>query len=109
MICHRPADDLAAVEVHDRGQIEPALIGLDVGDVSEPDAVGRGGGEVPLQQVRCNRELVATVGGPHPPWPRHDGPDPVVAHQSLDAATAYSAALRLQLDMDARAAIASIG
>jgi hypothetical protein len=52
MIGHRPADDPAAVEVHDGSQIEPALIGLYVGDVGEPDPVRRGGREVPPQQVR---------------------------------------------------------
>ena len=52
---------------------------------------------------------MAAVGGPHPAWPRHDGPDTVMAHQSLDAATAHPAAPSLQLDMDARAAIASAG
>src|SRR5580700_2720973 len=109
MILHRPADDPAAVEVHDGSQIEPALIGLDVGDVGEPDPVRRGGREVPLDQVRGDRKIVAAIGGPHPPWPRHDGPDPVVAHQSLDAAAAHPAALGLQLDMDTRAAIASAG
>ena len=36
MIRHCPADDLAAVQIHDGGQIEPALIGPDVGDVGEP-------------------------------------------------------------------------
>jgi hypothetical protein len=51
--------------------------------------------------------VLAAVGGPRPPWPRHDGPDAVTAHQSLDAATAHPAALSLQLNMDARAAIAS--
>src|SRR5450755_3902360 len=107
MICHRPADDPAAVKVHDGGQIEPPLIGLDVGDVGEPDPVRRGGGEVAVEQVRCDREVVAAVGGPHPTWPRHDGANAVMAHQSLDAATAHPAALSLQLDMDARAAIAS--
>jgi len=28
MIAHCPADDLSAVEIQDRGQIEPALIGF---------------------------------------------------------------------------------
>src|ERR1700726_4248227 len=101
MIRHRPADDLAAVEVHDRGQIEPALIGLDVGDVGEPDPVRRGGGEVALKQIRGDREVVTTVGGAHPPWPRHDGPDTVTAHQSLDATTAHATALGPQFGMDA--------
>src|SRR6267378_1119153 len=107
MIRHRPADDLAAVQVHDGGQIEPALNSLDISDVGEPDLVQRGGAEVPLEQVRGDREVVTAVGGAHPPWPRHDGPDPVTAHQSLDATAARPAALGPQLGMDARAAIAS--
>src|SRR5882762_2184654 len=107
MIRHRPADDLAAVEVQDGGQIEPALIGLDVGDVGEPDPVRRSGGEVAVEQVRGDREVVPAIGRPHPPWPRHDGPDAVTAHQSLKATAARPAALSPQLDMDARAAIAS--
>src|ERR1700681_1687047 len=109
MILHRPADNPAAVEVQDGGQIEPALIGLDIGDVGEPDTVRRGGKEVSTEQVRCDREVVAAVGGPHPAWPRHDGPDTVMAHQSLDAPTPPPAAPSLQLDMDARAAVASAG
>src|SRR5258708_15310962 len=109
MIRHRPADDLAAVEVHDRGQIKPALIGLDVGDVGQPDPVRRGGDEVALEQVRGDRKVVTAVGGAHPPWPRHDGPDTVAAHQSLDATAARAAALSPQLGMDARATIATIG
>src|ERR1700745_2671956 len=104
-----PADDLAAVEVHDRGQIKPALISLDVGDVGEPDPVRRGGDEVALEQVRGDREVVTAVGGAHPPWPRHDGPDTVAAHQSLDATAARPAALSPQLGMNTRATIAAIG
>jgi hypothetical protein len=49
---HRPAHDLATVEVHDGGQIEPSLIGPDIGDIGEPDPVRRGGGEVAVEQVR---------------------------------------------------------
>src|SRR5882672_3962651 len=59
------------------------------------------------QELRGDREVVTAVGGAHPPWPRHDGPDPVTAHQSLDATAARPAALGPQLGMDARAAIAS--
>src|SRR3954470_4963379 len=104
MIRDRPADDLAAVEVHDRSQIKPALIGLDVSDVGEPDPVRRGGDEVALEQVRGNREVVTAVGGAHPSWPCHDGPDAVVAHQSLDATAARPAPLRPQLRKGARGA-----
>ncbi|KAG5722742.1 hypothetical protein E4T56_gene7472, partial [Termitomyces sp. T112] len=89
MIRHCPTDDLSAVEVPDRGQIEPALTGLDIGD------------------VRGDREVVTAVGGAHPSRPRHDGPDTVAAHQSLDATATGPAALSPQLGMDARAAIAA--
>src|ERR1700737_3621313 len=109
MIAHRPADDPAAVQVHDGGQIEPSLIGLDVGDVGEPDPVRRRGDEVPIEQIRGDREVVAAVGRSHPPWPRHDGANTVMAHQSLDATAAHPAALSLQFDMDTRATIASVG
>src|SRR3981189_348403 len=107
MIRHRPANDLAAVEVHDRSQIKPALISLDVGDVGEPDPVRGGGAEVALEQVRGDWEVVTAVGGAHPSWPRHDSPDTVTAHQSLDATAARPAPLSPQLGMDARTAIAS--
>src|SRR5882762_3302295 len=108
MILHRPADDPAAVQVHDGSQIQPSLIGLDVGDVGEPDPVRRSGDKVPLEQVRGDREIVTAIGGPHPSWPRHDGTNAVMAHQPLDPASAHSAALNLQLDMDTRATIASV-
>ena len=98
-----PADDPAAVEVHDGGQIEPALIGLDISNICEPDPVRRGSHEVAIEQVRGDRKLVPAIGGPHPAGPRHDGPDTVMAHQSLDAAAAHPAALGLQLDVNARA------
>jgi hypothetical protein len=68
-----------------------------------------GSHEVAIEQVRGDRKLVPAIGGSHPAWPRHDGPDTVMAHQSLDAATAHPAALGLQLDVNARAAIASAG
>jgi hypothetical protein len=67
MIAHCPADDVSAVEVQDRGEIEPAPIGLDIGDVRELGPVRRGGCEVAREQVRSNREVVSAVGGAHPP------------------------------------------
>src|ERR1700741_3028183 len=100
MLCHRPADDPAALEVQDAGQIEPALVGLDIGYVGEPDPVRRGGCEVALEQVRRDRKVVVAIGGAHPVWPRHDSPDTVMPHQSLDAAAARSTALSPQLGVD---------
>jgi hypothetical protein len=107
VIAHGPADDLAAVEIHDGGEIQPALVGWNVGDVGEPDAVGRRGREVAIDQVRRDRQCVAAVGRAHAPWRRHNGADAVPVHQPLDPPAAGAASLRLQSGMDARAAIAS--
>ena len=41
---HGPTDDPAAVEVEDAGEIEPAFVGLYVGDVGDPDLIGGSGG-----------------------------------------------------------------
>lgn len=75
-----------------------------VGDVGEPYLVRRGGDEVALEKIWGDREIVTAVGGPHLAWLRHDGPDAIAAHQSLDATAAGSAAMSPQLGMDARAA-----
>src|SRR5689334_4463812 len=88
MIAHRPTDDPAAVEVHDRRRIEPSLVGFDVSEVGEPDLVRRLGVEVPIEQVGSDRQVVATVGGRYPPWPCHDGANAVTAHQPFDPAAA---------------------
>jgi len=37
VVGHGPADDLARGHVLDRGQIQEALVGRDVGDVGQPD------------------------------------------------------------------------
>lgn len=66
MIPHRRADDPAAIEIHDGGQIEPALPGFDVSDVGESDLVRRLGSEAPIEQVDTDRQAETTVGDPHP-------------------------------------------
>src|SRR3954469_14356453 len=105
MVLHGPADDLAAVEIHDGGQIKPALVSVDVGDVSEPDEVWRSGDEVPFDQIWSDRVVMPAVGGSRSSRPRHDGADAMTAHQSLDPAAAHAVALGLQFDMNAGAAI----
>jgi hypothetical protein len=61
MIRHRPAHDPAAVKIHDGGQIDPVLIGLDIGDVGVLDPVQRGSGEVAVEQVQGDRKAVAAT------------------------------------------------
>ena len=51
VIGERPAHDPSAERIQDDGQVQPALPRADVGDVREPDAVGRSRVEVASHQV----------------------------------------------------------
>lgn len=62
-LVHRVADDLAGTHVLELGQIEPALVGADIGEIGEPDLVGRAGGEVLLQEVVGHEQRVLGVRG----------------------------------------------
>src|SRR5215203_1963055 len=64
VVGHGPADDLARGHVLDRGQIQEALAGRNVGDVRQPDLVRSLRREVAIQQVRSDRQVVAAVRGP---------------------------------------------
>src|SRR5258708_25259425 len=99
MIRHRPADDPAAVQIHDGGQIEPALIGLDVGDIGEPDPVRRSGGGGALGQARRGREGPTAIGRPPPATPSPDRPATLLAPQPLHSATPSPPAPRPSLPL----------
>ena len=71
MSLHRPADDPAAEGVEDHGQIEKAGPGRDVGYIGHPQAIGRGGGEVALDQIRRGPRLGITLGGDYPTAPTY--------------------------------------
>jgi hypothetical protein len=51
VIGHAPADDPAAEEVLDGDRVQPPLSGAQVGDVGDPDPVGRHGGERAIDEV----------------------------------------------------------
>ena len=60
---HCPADNLAGVQIFEGCQIEPALIGRDLGDVSHPDLIRRGRlAKLPIQQIRRDRQVVLGIG-----------------------------------------------
>ena len=103
----RPADDLAVEQIQHDGQVEPAFIGPQVGDVGRPDLIRCGRGEVPLQQVLGHRQGVLGVG--------RDlvaalvaGPDAVLAHQPLHPFLAGREAACTQLPHHARAAVGAL-
>jgi len=39
-LAHRPADDLAAMQIQYGGEVKPAFAGGDVGQVGEPNLIG---------------------------------------------------------------------
>ena len=52
---HRPANDLSREEIHDDGQIEPALPRTNVGYVGDPHRVRPEDVEIPLEKVGYGR------------------------------------------------------
>ena len=55
-----PADDGPAEHVGDERDVDPARVGLDVGEVRDPEAVGSAGRELAFDQVA--RAVLAVVG-----------------------------------------------
>ena len=51
-------DDAVVIEIPDHGQIQHALLGVDIGDVSHPFAVGLVRMELPVQQILVLMELL---------------------------------------------------
>src|SRR3954463_13950227 len=105
VVGHRPADDLTRGHVLDRGQVQPALAGRDVGDVGQPDRVRSLGGEPPVEQVGRDREVVAAVGGPRDAAPPARDGEAALAHEPRHPLAADPDALRPQLGVHARAAV----
>jgi hypothetical protein len=108
MVAHRPADDFAGRQVEYGSEIQPSLTGRDVGDVSEPDAIGCPGNELLLQQVRRDRKMVAAVGRTRLEPATRQRADAVAPHQSRDAATACCPAFRAKRGMHPWAAVTAM-
>ena len=49
------------MQVQDHSQIQPALAGPDIADIARPFLIGLISGEVPIQQVRRDIELMIAV------------------------------------------------
>ena len=98
-----PPHDPAREQIHDDGQVEPALPRADVGDVGDPGGVWPRGGELSLQEIRDQHRGLA------------DGPAsrPIamqrakigLAHQPRDAMLAAGLARFTQIEEHARSAV----
>src|SRR6056297_99459 len=82
-----PADHPPGMQVEDNRQIQPALLGPDIADVTRPFPVRTGCREVPVQQVRCDVEAVVAVRG-RLELPVSPSRNTVITHQAPDAAVA---------------------
>ena len=63
MVRSGPAEDSAAIEVHDGGQVEPALEGEDISNVANPHPVGGSDWWGLSQTILSDGQAVTRVGG----------------------------------------------
>lgn len=102
----RPPYGLAIPQIHDRGQIDPALLGGQIGDVTHPDFPDTVRSKPTVQQVRGYRTAVFGVGRSNPL-----ASDPAGnvhrPHQPCNPRTTDPAVLTYQFPVDPRGAIGS--
>jgi hypothetical protein len=109
IILHGPADDPAAVEIHDCGQVEPAFASRDVGDIADPDLVDASGGRPLGQVIGRDGMIMVAVGGAdakRAPASSHQAP---FSHEPFDALMVAVLATGLELVSQARAAVVLFG
>jgi hypothetical protein len=82
VLSHRPADDRAGVGVLDRGEVQPAFPGAQVGDVGEPQHIRTGGAKATLDEIVSDPD--AGRDRCSPTLARHEPGDPGASHQPLD-------------------------
>jgi hypothetical protein len=103
MRLHGPADDAAAPGIEHDGEVQEAGPGRDVGDVRDPQPIGPGGGELPIDEIRCRlRRLVPDRRSKLPPADALQLRGP---HQAGDALATDVNPLSGQLGMDPRRAV----
>jgi hypothetical protein len=105
VVGHRPADDPAGERVQDHGEVQPALTGALLGDVSDPQAVGSWWTELARDQIRgrCRGRVAASepVGSA-----AMDADDTAGAHEPSDTLAADSDVQpQAQLSVDAWGAV----
>jgi hypothetical protein len=60
-LAHRPADDLAGMQIQYGGEVKPAFAGGDVSQVAEPNLAGSTSDKVAAEPVGCDRVGVPTI------------------------------------------------
>lgn len=107
MVRSSPAEDSAAIEVHDGGQIEPALEGEDISNVADPNPVEGGDWWRLGQTVLSDGQAVTRVGGFGSEGAFLAGFELQGLHLASDAIAAARNTCALQTNRQAWAAIGS--
>ena len=106
VVAQRPAHHLATEQVNHHGQKQPAFFRGDIRDVTHPDFVRRCHNELPVEQVRRNRQIMIAVGGDFEA-PLSFGTNAVQLHKLLHALLAHTNASGKQFLPGAWPAIAA--
>ena len=96
------------MEIHDGGQVHPATLSWDIGDVGDPDLIKSGGPTEALEAVGSAGASVTAVGGPGPEWTFRPGLEVMLPHKTSDPVFAAAEVLALEATRDAGTAISLV-
>jgi len=99
IVVHGPPDHGFGVTIDDRGEVDPALPGGNVGDIADHFLAGRGRGEVPADEV--GQQGGRGFGEAQPPRPRLTRLQAQLTHDAADQFQCAALALTFQLRVDA--------
>jgi len=84
ILLHGPADDFAAVEIHDRCQVEPAFPGGNIGNVADPNLIHAGGCGPARQTIGGDWMIMVALGGADAKATPAPGDQALFAHEPFD-------------------------
>jgi hypothetical protein len=108
VLLHSPADNFAAVEIHDAGEIKPTLSGSNVGNIADPNLVNAGGRGLSGEAIGSDRMVMVAVGGLDAKAAAAASDQALLAHKFFDAFTTAKVATGSKDVGEARAAIGAL-
>jgi len=105
---HGPADDFAAEEIHDAGQIEPTFASGNVGNVADPNLVDAGRRALSGQAIGGDGMRMVAVGGTDAKTATAPSDQAVLAHEFFDAFTTAGVAAGSENVSEAWAAVRTL-
>jgi len=100
----RPANHAAGEQIEDYCQVQPTLLGPQIGNVCDPAAVGGGHGKLPVQQILLNCQAVPGISGAAEAT-GFAGTQSCSSHQPRHPLAPGALAALAQLEVDPRTAV----